>query len=300
MLHTQFYSATSGFGALGDAASVKAMQETLRRLGRGDISVSGTVDGPTAAAVYELIRDNVSLIPKIPSSVKTIFDKLKSFDSTIRQYTFGKFDSSSLIRYSTTVISAVRAISSTVANAMQTGLNEFYSAINATAPALNVAFNILAPTSPTSTPTPTTLDINKLTAIMSSIVPIKATMATSTPSSSQSYPAGTIYAYSVKLGRYRIAVPRMPGMAGFGIAEAGVFGDCVFGDCGLGADAAYTEVAPSASPPPGGTATTESDLEKKTGTQPWYKKPLVLAAIAGGVAVVGGGSYFLVRRKRSA
>ena len=83
--------------------------------------------------------------------------------------------------------------------------------------------------------------------------------------------------------------------------EAGVFGDCVFGDCGLGATTApFTEVAPTATPPAGGTPTTESDLEKKTGTAPFYKKWPFWAAVGGGVAVIGTGTALLVRRKRSA
>jgi hypothetical protein len=94
----------------------------------------------------------------------------------------------------------------------------------------------------------------------------------------QPYPPGTIYAVSQKMpGWYRIAVPRT--VTGFGAAPE------------------YEEVAPSQTVPPGATPTTETELEKKTGKLPWYKKWQVWAAI-GGVVVVGGGAAIYVRRRK--
>lgn len=271
MLHTQFYGGASGFG---DAAGVRALQDTLRKRGLTSIVVSGTVDGPTAAAVYELIRDHGSKIPMLPQNVKTAIDKIKSFDSQIRTFTFGQFDSASLLRYSTSVLQAVRSINATAADAIKRALDEFYAAINAAAVALNVAFGLL--------PKP---GFNIMNAIN---VETALLYSTSKP--------GSIYAFSTKRGNvYRVAVPNPSGAGGFGLMDAN--NHCVTGNCGgLGAD--YTEVTPAAAPPSGGMPVTEYEFEKKTGQLPLYKDWRLWAAI-GGVVVVGGGGYAIYRRKKN-
>ena len=83
-----------------------------------------------------------------------------------------------------------------------------------------------------------------------------------------------------------------------GLMDDGIFADCIFGDCGLGATAAFTEIAPVTTPPTGGREVTEKDLEAQTGQTPFFKKPLFWVAVAGGVVVIGGGSYFLIRRRK--
>ena len=102
--------------------------------------------------------------------------------------------------------------------------------------------------------------------------------------------AARITAYSKKRGVWRVAMPT--GLAG-GIGVAGLDGVCLAGACGLGAP--YQETPPSAAQPPGATVVDESTFEKQTGTRPWYKKPLVWAAIAGGAAAIGGGAWFVLR-----
>jgi hypothetical protein len=129
--------------------------------------------------------------------------------------------------------------------------------------------------------------------------------------------AGTVYAFSKKLGKYRVAVPKVPVTTptpttttppktaglGFGIMRDTTFGggQCIFGDCGLGqaASATFTETAPSTTAPAApARQVTEAELEKLTGTTPFYKKPLFWVATIGGVAAVGGG-YWYIRRRRT-
>jgi hypothetical protein len=81
-------------------------------------------------------------------------------------------------------------------------------------------------------------------------------------------------------------------------AGFGIYSDdfrCLYGDCGgFGQDASDT-------PPPGTVKVGEtgvlpsgvSEIDK-----PFFKKPLFWIAAIGGVAVVGGGSYWLIRRRR--
>jgi len=98
-----------------------------------------------------------------------------------------------------------------------------------------------------------------------------------------SYPAGTITAFSSKTNMWRVAVPTVA--AGLGM---------------FGAAAAFTEIAAVASPPPGATQVSESQLEKQTNQLPIWKKWQFWAAIGGGVVVVGTGTALLFRRKRAA
>lgn len=94
-------------------------------------------------------------------------------------------------------------------------------------------------------------------------------------------PAGAIQARS-KSGMYRIAVP------------AGLAGQ--LGGPSLSLGAAFTELPSRTSPALNVQFVSESDLEKKTGTQPFYKKPLVIGLAAGGLAILGGGAFWMTRR----
>lgn len=297
------YEAYGAFGAFGDPAGVRALQETLRKIGFPGISVSGTVDGPTAASIYRLIRDRGSSIPLLPSQIKTAVDKVRSFDSKIRQYTFEKFDSASLLQYVSTVLSIIRqipSVGSSVANAIQSGVNEIFNAINMVAGPLNTAVTLLyfpKPAAAGPTPLPPPPPLTQPSPLPSSTPSYPTqTYPTQLPPSStmMTTPRSSIYARS--RGRIRVAVPRtQSGFGGIGIL--GTDGSCLFGDCELGALAPYLEKASTDVPPAGGTEVTETEFEKQTGQLPLYKKPLFWVAVAGGVVVVGGGGYLLFRQK---
>jgi len=95
------------------------------------------------------------------------------------------------------------------------------------------------------------------------------------------YPPGTITAFNATTNMWRVAVP----LAGLGIFDG---------------TAAFTEVAPVASPPAGATQVSPTQFAKQTNTLPLYKKWQFWAAVAGGVAVIGTGTVLLFRRKRAA
>lgn len=94
-------------------------------------------------------------------------------------------------------------------------------------------------------------------------------------------PPGTITAFDASINMWRVAVP--PG-ASFGI---------------FGATGVFVEQAPEMAPPPGATQTSLTQLKKKTGTLPLYKRWELWAAI-GGVAVLGTGTVLLIRRRKHA
>jgi hypothetical protein len=90
-----------------------------------------------------------------------------------------------------------------------------------------------------------------------------------------------IQARSAKTGLWRVAVPES--------LAAGLGGPAM----SLGA--AYHELPARATMEPGVRVVSESELEKKTGAAPIYKKPWFWAALGGGALVLGGGIWFLRR-----
>jgi hypothetical protein len=120
------------------------------------------------------------------------------------------------------------------------------------------------------------------------LTPAATTPATATPATSPTYPPGSITAFDAKKLQWRIAVPRQP--AGFGFFDA--------------ASSPLVEVAPAPgnAPPVGVAQVPKNTLLKETGQLPFFKdpkNPLFWVAIAGGVAVIGGGSYFLLRKRKT-
>jgi hypothetical protein len=116
-----------------------------------------------------------------------------------------------------------------------------------------------------------------------------ATPAAATPTASPTYPPGSVTAFDAKKLQWRIAVPRQP--AGFGIFDA--------------ATSPLVEVAPAPgnAPPVGVAQVSTNTLLKQTGQLPFFKdpkNPLFWVAIASGVVVIGGGSYFLLRKRKTA
>lgn len=112
-----------------------------------------------------------------------------------------------------------------------------------------------------------------------------------TPQTYTNLPVGSITSFSTKTGLWRVAIPvgtTLPAQTGLG----DLFG--------LGQAATFTEVPAVATPPASATQVPEGDFEKKTGTQPFFKKPLFWVAVAGGVVVLGGGAMLLRRRRAPA
>jgi len=307
MLTTQ-YNGTNGFGgqlgALVSSAATADLQRYLASIGKlGASNVTGVMNDATMAVIYNMLVQSAATVGKIPLLPQNIRDgitkvtsALKSADDKIRSVSFGQASLSSVFGNWATINAAVRLISSSAADAMASARESVYNAVAGYASTVLAAVKIFFPPASTSGATqPSTALLTQL------YQPIQAFMAQGTTPSAgqQTYPTGTIYAFSSKMGRYRIAIPKVYG-GGLGIQQDGVFGDCVFGDCGLGATATMTEVAPATTPPAGGTPTTETELEKRTGTLPLYKKWQFWTAIGGGVAVIGTGTALLMRRKRSA
>ena len=308
MLTTQ-YNGTNGFGgqlgALVSSAATADLQRYLASIGKlAQASVTGVMNDATMAVIYNMLVSSAATVGKIPLLPQNIRDgitkvtsALKSADDKIRSVSFGQASLSSVFGNWATINAAVRLISSSAADAMAAARENVYNAVAGYASTVLAAVQIFFP--PASTGGATQPSSQLLTQLLSPVQTYFMAQGTSTTPTSQSYPTGTIYAFSSKMGRYRIAIPKVFG-GGLGIEQSGVFGDCVFGDCGLGAAATMTEVAPSTTPPAGGIPTTETELEKRTGTLPLYKKWQFWAAVGGGVAVVGTGTALLMRRKKVA
>jgi hypothetical protein len=310
MLTTQFNGTTyGGLGALMSSAGITDLQRYLVSIGKlSSSSVTGVMNDATMGVVFNLLIESAGTVGKIPllpgsirDGINAVVGALKSADSKIKSISFGQASLSTVIRNWATINAAVRLISGSAADAMASAREAVYNAVGGQASIIKQAVAIFFPPATPAQASPAAMTaLPNLSVMTAFLQPTKAgTTAVPAAAASATVP-GTIYAWSPKLGRYRVAVPRQYG-GGFGIMETGLMGDCVFGDCGLGATAApYTETAPVATPPAGGTSTTESDLEKKTGTAPFYKKWPFWAAVGGGVAVIGTGTALLMRRKRSA
>jgi hypothetical protein len=112
------------------------------------------------------------------------------------------------------------------------------------------------------------------------------------------WPAGTIAAFDPSISLFRIAIPIGAQPPVFSGDEVGCCEHCM----DLGAAPTHTEVTTAPAAPPTATVISLAEYNEKTGrttsASPWYKNPLVLAGIAGGVAAAGGATYYFTRRKR--
>lgn len=111
---------------------------------------------------------------------------------------------------------------------------------------------------------PATFDISKIAAFDTSRI-VRA---------SSSYPPGTLYAFSPKLGKYRVAVPKLDG--GLGYYDLGAV--------------THVEQAPIDTAPSGQglIQTTEDKIDAATGKAvPWYKTTAGMIGIGVGVLGVG-------------
>jgi hypothetical protein len=309
MLHTQVYGANGfggGLGSLGalmSSSAITSLQNYLKTVGRYSGTVTGAMNDATMAAVFDMLISSAATVAKIPllpsdirGGINTVVNALKTADSKIKSVSFGQASLSSVIRNWATINAAVRVVSSSAADAMASARESVYNAVGGYASTIERAARIFfPPTSPTTTAASTTMSPTSAMAIMTAISPGKAAAAAS--ASATTFPAGTLYAWSKKIGKYIVAIPKTSGLGSVGIM--GTFGNCIFGDCGLGATATHTLVAPMSAPPPGGTPTTETKVEAATGTLPIYKKWWFWTAIGGGVAVAGTGTALIMRRKRS-
>lgn len=100
-------------------------------------------------------------------------------------------------------------------------------------------------------------------------------------SPSAKLPATAIQART-KDGLFRVAIPSM-------IASG-------LGGPSMDLGASYQELPVRMKMAPGVPLVSVGDFEDKTGTTPLYKKPWFIAAIGGGVVVLGGGTYLIMRK----
>lgn len=310
-----------GFGAAMSSPAIKSLQTYLVNLKKLPAAkADGVMNDATMAVIFDMfvatsdVASKLPLLDKVPdlkSGITKVIKALKDADTEIKNVTFGFASLSTVISQFTTITAVVRAsvnaisggAGDTAANAMLKVRDTIFNAIGGQADLIQKAFQIFFPAA-AGTPgatTGTTSGGRRLTHISTDVMQNLTTVSlVKAPTK-----AGTIYAFSKKLGKYRVAVPKAAVTApGLGIAQDGALGgECIFGDCGgLGQDASatFTETAPSATVPPApARQVTESELEKLTGTTPFYKKPLFWIATVGGVAAVGGG-YWYVRRRRVA
>jgi hypothetical protein len=145
---------------------------------------------------------------------------------------------------------------------------------------------------PLTTPTPPTPPQMAIVAVapknLQVLMPVTPPVV---PLAKSRYPEGTIAAFDVAIGQYRIAIPvgtQLPTqLAGLGASGA------------LGAAApTHNEVALDLTVPPQVPVVPLKALQVQTGTLPLHKNPKFWIAIGVGVVVVGGGGYVLYRRRR--
>lgn len=307
MLTTQINGTNfGGLGALVSSAATAELQRYLASIGKlSQSNVTGVMNDATMAVIYNMLVESAATVGKIPllpanirSGITTVTNALKAADDKIRSISFGQASLSSVFNNWATINAAVRIISSSAADAMAAAREAVYNTVANASSTILAAVKVFYPPASTSGATqPSSALISQLISPIKAVFATQGTATTTPPAGQQTFPAGTIYAFSKKIGKYRIAIPRVVG-GGLGIEQSGVFGDCVFGDCGLGAAATMTEVAPSSTPPPNGVPTTETELEKRTGTLPLYKNWMFWAAVGGGVAVVGTGTALLLHRRK--
>lgn len=317
-----YYNA--GFGAIQSTPATAALQKYLVSVKKLPADkATGVMNDATMAVIFNLLIEGAATVSKIPllpqdvrDGINTVVTALKDADKKIRDITFGQASLSTVISQFTNIQAAVRvagnAISSgagdTAADAMLKARDAVYNAVAGKAALIQKAIPILIPGLKPATTTQFTIrpDIAQM------VIGSKFVATTAKPPTGAVKP-GTIYALSKKLTkaaggqpRYRIAVPRGAGLGfgSIGVMEDGAFGNCIFGDCGLGQTAPLVESTPpgGATTPPvaPGRSVTETELEKQTGTLPFFKKPLFWVAVVGGAAAVGGGYYYMRRRKGAA
>jgi hypothetical protein len=307
----------TGLGSY-DPATIKALQNALIKAGK-NVKASGVMDGATAAAIYEIIRDRggafASAIASqasqtVASKIQSAFKVLQDMDATLAKVPVISLSIPSLLR-DTSKISLISSIAvegvcspyasklysnagpesalcakvKSIANTIQNAINTFFRELSEAAPTLLKVIGILVPgsVSPSDLAPPTTTPPTKYDLTVVGPVEFFRPPSTQPPSTQPpKYPAGSIQWRSRKDLMWHVAVP-----------VTAAFGEV------LEAAAPYVErdVLPEAAP--GVRIVDETEGQKATGQLPFYKNWKFWAAV-GGVAALGGGSYFLIRRKRSA
>lgn len=97
-----------------------------------------------------------------------------------------------------------------------------------------------------------------------------------------SYPTDAITAQNPMTGLWHIAVPKSSPLSGLGLGPAQI--------------AAYKEIEQTPVEPRGPAKVSWEDYQKAA--PPWYKRPVVWLGIAAGVGVIGGGAWYLRRKRR--
>jgi len=316
MLTAQMYGADGcrcGYG-LGDLSGVdvQGLQNTLALIAqqKGKTKYNpyrndGTMNMGTVIALFNVATDlsiNIPVISTVLSTVRSIKSGISSVPGVEYLLDPGKVDG---------IITAARAVASVLyksalpyfdkVEVVKNFVRDNSKEINA---GLAIALAAGA-AAPSTTPPVTVPSAPPVTTVGPVLMVVRPTIAPSAgapaPAPAAAYPPGTIAAWSVKLGRWRVAVP-VATSGGLGVAD--MDGCCIYGDCGLGQ--AYAEdmsanvirLTDPVTLPPGAKQVAEGELEDKTGKKPIYKKWWFWTAV-GGVVAAGGGTYYFIRRKKA-
>ena len=185
----------------------------------------------------------------------------------------GKIDGK--IKTAIQVASALASVNVQAMGALKTAISSYAPYLTPAIIALSLKYtkSPVAPPMPAAPPSNATLHNTFFT----SMVPGLKFHAASTTGN---LPAGSIQTRS-KNGMYRVAAPS-------GIASQ-------LGGPSVSLGAAFQELPSRTTPVPNVRFVSEPEFEKDTGTRPFYKKPLYWGGLAAGVAVLGGGAYWMTR-----
>lgn len=271
MLQTQFLGAgASGFygpmSGLGySPADITALQNALIKAGKTSVKANGVMDGRTAAAVYEIFRDKGGLFASALASIASA-----SVASTILD-AFKALQSMDATLHKVPGVSLdipsllrdtkyVQQIVSVVQGACS--ISSSIPGCSAALPVANTLQNALSTfNSKLSDAAPTLLKVIGI--LVPGSTPGAASTTTVKPLLINILPTSLLRPQAMQMSP---PSPTVPGHAAAALPAGAIF----------------------------------KELESKTGQLPFYKKPLFWVAVAGGVAVVGGGSYFLLRKRRTA
>jgi hypothetical protein len=120
-------------------------------------------------------------------------------------------------------------------------------------------------------------------ALPAPVAPVAPVVPVALVPAPRKYPPGSIAAFDPKISKWLIAIPVGTSLSGT-----------------LGEDPTHKVAEQAPTLPADVPPVTLDELQRTTGTRPWYRKPGVWVGIGVGVLVIGGGTAVVVRRRRTA